>query len=135
MRPAAIQSALNMATITVTHPDEAVPGGPLSGRLSTPQVWGIVLLAPYVLVFLGLICLTVLTTAVAFVDLGPFSVVAALGIATCKMLLVALFFMHVRHSTRLTRLVVLGGLLWLGILIAYVLTDYLSRGWTGVPGN
>ena len=42
------------------------------------------------------------TTAVAFVDLGPFSVVAALAIAVCKMLLVALFFMHVRHSTKLT---------------------------------
>ena len=40
-----------------------------------------------------------LTTAVAFVDLGPFSVVVALAIAICKMLLVALFFMHVRHST------------------------------------
>src|SRR3984893_2895347 len=55
MRPAAIQSALNMATITVTHPDEAVPGGPLSGRLSTPQVWGIVLLAPYLLVVLSFV--------------------------------------------------------------------------------
>ena len=55
----------------------------------------------YVFVFLGLIVLTVVTTAVAFVDLGAFSVVAALGIACCKMLLVALFFMHLRHSTKL----------------------------------
>jgi cytochrome c oxidase subunit IV len=89
----------------------------------------------YVLVFSGLICLTVLTTAVAFVDLGPFSVVAALGIATCKMLLVALFFMHVRHSTRLTRLVLLGGLLWLGILLLLTLGDMMTRGWVGVPGR
>jgi caa(3)-type oxidase subunit IV len=37
----------------------------------------------YVLVFLGLICLTVATTAVAFVDLGAFSIVVALGIACC----------------------------------------------------
>ena len=89
----------------------------------------------YVLVFLGLITLTVATTAVAFVDLGPFSVVAALVIACCKMLLVALFFMHVRHSTRLTRLVLVGGLLWLAILLLLTLGDVMSRGWVGVPGR
>jgi len=89
----------------------------------------------YALVFAALIFLTVATTAVAFVDLGPFSVVAALAIAVCKMLLVALFFMHVRHSTRLTRLVVLGGLLWLAILLLLTMGDMLSRGWVGVPGR
>ena len=89
----------------------------------------------YGLVFAGLIVLTVVTTAVAFVDLGPFSVVAALLIAVCKMLLVALFFMHIRHSTRLTKLVVAGGLLWLAILIAFTLSDVATRGWIGVPGR
>jgi cytochrome c oxidase subunit 4 len=89
----------------------------------------------YALVFAALIFLTVATTAVAFVDLGPFSVVAALAIAVCKMLLVALFFMHVRHSTRLTRLVVLGGLLWLAILLLLTLGDIMTRGWVGVPGR
>ena len=34
--------------------------------------------------------------------------VAALSIAVVKMLLVALFFMHIRHSDKLTKLVVLG---------------------------
>ena len=89
----------------------------------------------YVLVFLGLIFLTVATTAVAFVDLGAFSIVAALAIAVCKALLVALFFMHVRHSTRLTRLVVLGGLMWLAILLLLTMGDMMSRGWVGVPGR
>jgi cytochrome c oxidase subunit IV len=89
----------------------------------------------YVLVFVALICLTVATTAVSFVDLGPFSVVVALVIACTKMLLVALFFMHVRHSTRLTRLVMLGGLLWLGILLLLTLGDVMTRGWVGVPGR
>jgi len=89
----------------------------------------------YVVVFVGLIVLTIVTTAVAFVDLGPFSVVAALGIAVCKMLLVALFFMHLRHSTRLTRLVVIGGLLWLGILLVFTLADVVTRGRLGVPGR
>ena len=89
----------------------------------------------YVLVFAALIFLTVATTAVAFVDLGPFSVVAALAIATCKMLLVALFFMHVRSSTKLTRLVLLGGLMWLAILLLLTMGDMMSRGWVGVPGR
>ncbi len=89
----------------------------------------------YALVFGALIALTGITTAVAFVDLGPFSVVVALVIAVCKMLLVALFFMHIRHSTGLTRLVVLGGLLWLLILLVLTLSDFVTRGWIGVPGR
>ena len=89
----------------------------------------------YVLVFAALIVLTIATTAVAFVDLGPFSVVVALAIAVCKMLLVALFFMHVRHSGPLTRLVLLGALLWLAIMIFFTLADVATRGWLGVPGR
>ena len=89
----------------------------------------------YVLVFLGLIFLTVATTAVAFVDLGAFSIVVALFIAVCKMLLVALFFMHIRHSTKLTKLVVVGGLLWLGILLTLTMTDFVTRGALGVAGR
>ena len=89
----------------------------------------------YIMVFLGLIVLTVLTTAVAFVDLGAFNVGVALGIATCKMLLVALFFMHVKHSSALTKLIVVGALLWLAILIAFTLADYGTRGWFGILGR
>ena len=89
----------------------------------------------YTLVLLALLVLTAATTLVAFVDLGAFSVVVALAIAVCKMLLVALFFMHVRHSTKLTKLVVLGGLLWLVILLMLTLSDFTTRGWMGVPGR
>jgi cytochrome c oxidase subunit 4 len=89
----------------------------------------------YALVFIGLITLTVFTTAVAFVDLGSFSVIAALVIAVCKAMLVALFFMHLRHSTILTRLVVISGLLWLLILLLLTLADYTTRGVLGVPGR
>ena len=37
--------------ITISASDHAVSGAPLAPRLSTPQVWGIVLIAPYLLVF------------------------------------------------------------------------------------
>src|SRR5215467_539681 len=83
----------------------------------------------YVFVFLTLLALTGVTTAVAYLDLGHFSVVVALAIAVVKMLLVALFFMHLRHSTILTRVVVIGGLLWLAILIGLSMSDFVSRGW------
>jgi len=43
--------------------------------------------------------------------------------------LVVLFFMHVRYSTRLTWAVVVGGVFWLGILLALTLSDYLTRSW------
>jgi cytochrome c oxidase subunit IV len=78
----------------------------------------------------GLLMLgTGLTVAIAFVDLGPMNVVAALVIACVKATLVVLFFMHVRYSTRLTWAVVLGSVFWLGILLALTLGDYLTRSW------
>src|ERR1035437_8331331 len=89
----------------------------------------------YTLMLQSLLVLTAATTLVAVVDLGEFSVVVALAIAVCKVLLVALFFMHVRHSTKLTKLVLLGGLLWLAILLMLTLSDFTTRGWIGVPGR
>jgi len=89
----------------------------------------------YVKILLALLVATAVTTAVARVDLGGFSIVVALGIASVKMVLVALFFMHIRYSPKLTRLVVLGGLLWLGILLLLTMTDFATRGILGVPGK
>jgi cytochrome c oxidase subunit 4 len=89
----------------------------------------------YAAVWIILLILTGVTTAVAYVDLGHFNVVAALAIAVGKMLLVALFFMNVRHSTQLTKLVVAGGLMWLAILITLTMADLVTRGWIGVPGR
>ncbi|MEP6836912.1 MAG: sugar ABC transporter permease, partial [Bradyrhizobium sp.] len=41
--------------ITLSSSDHAIPGPPLSARLSPPHVWGIVLLTPYLLVFLAFV--------------------------------------------------------------------------------
>ncbi len=89
----------------------------------------------YVKILVALLFLTGLTTAVAYVNLGALSTVVALSIACLKMLLVALFFMHVRHSTQLTKLVVVGGLLWLMILLLLTMSDFVTRGMIGVPGK
>lgn len=86
----------------------------------------------YYAVFAALIVLTAITTAVAFMDLGPWNTVVALGIAFLKATLVALFFMHVKYSPRLTQVIVAGGLFWLAILIVLTLSDFVSRGWLPV---
>jgi cytochrome c oxidase subunit 4 len=88
-------------------------------------------LLTYFLVWGALLAGTVLTYEIAKVDLGPFSPVVALGIATTKALLVALFFMHLRHANeRLLKLVVASTLFFLLILLFLTLTDYISRPWT-----
>jgi cytochrome c oxidase subunit 4 len=87
----------------------------------------------YYAVFAALIVGTALTVMVAFIDLGAMNNVLMLGIACTKALLVILFFMHVRWSTRLTWLVVASGFFWLLILFGITMTDYLTRGW--VPGT
>jgi cytochrome c oxidase subunit 4 len=87
----------------------------------------------YIAVFLALLLLTGLTTWVAFIDLGSMNTVAALAIAVTKMLLVILFFMHVKYSPGLTRLVVLAGFFWLAILVALTLSDELTRRWIPQP--
>jgi len=83
----------------------------------------------YYTIFGILMLCTYLTVQVAFFDLGPFNIVAALAIAVFKATLVVLFFMHVKYSTRLTWAVVVGSIFWLGILLVLTMGDYLTRSW------
>lgn len=87
----------------------------------------------YVTVFVILLILTGLTTAVAHLDLGRFNVIVALSIAVGKALLVALFFMHLVHTRHRTQLVAGAGILWLLILIVLSLSDVLTRNWFPQP--
>jgi cytochrome c oxidase subunit IV len=80
-------------------------------------------------VFGALMVGTALTVLVAFYDLGPLNNVLMLGIAITKALLVVLFFMHVRWSTRLTWVVAASGFFWLLILFGLTMQDYLTRSW------
>ena len=41
--------------ITISASDQAIAGAPLAARLSTAQVWGILLIVPYLLVFLAFV--------------------------------------------------------------------------------
>lgn len=83
----------------------------------------------YYLIFGALMVCAAITVAVAFMDLGPLNAVVALTIAVLKATLVVLFFMHVKYGPRLTWLVVMGSMLWFVILMAFILGDYMTRGW------
>ena len=88
----------------------------------------VVSIRTYVLVFLTLLVLTAVTTAVAFVDLGgAWNNVVALTIAVAKALLVILYFMHVRYSDKLTWVFAAAGFFWLLILIGGTMDDVLTR--------
>jgi cytochrome c oxidase subunit IV len=89
----------------------------------------------YFIIFAALLVGTAVTVQAAFVDLGPLNTVVALAIAVVKATLVVLFFMHVKYSSRLTKLVVAGGLVWLVILFGLTMEDYLSRKWIPHPGS
>ena len=83
----------------------------------------------YYIIFALLMVLTYATVQISAFDLGALNTVAALAIASLKATLVVVFFMHVKYSTRLTKLAVIGGLYWLFILLSLTLSDYLTRSW------
>jgi cytochrome c oxidase subunit 4 len=87
----------------------------------------------YYTVFIALIIGTGLTVLAAEIDLGALNNVVMIAIAGTKALLVILFFMHVRWSTRLTWVVAASGFFWLLIMFALTMQDYLTRGM--VPGT
>jgi len=103
--------------------------------MSEGQHFGHAHVAPpslYLKVFGALIVGTILTVVAAKIDMGLLNNVVMLLIAATKATLVILFFMHVRWSSTLTRIVALAGFFWL-LLLFTVLGDYISRGW--VPGT
>ena len=83
----------------------------------------------YATILLALLVLTATTTGVAFLDLGVLNPIVAIGIACIKAVLVILFFMHVRYSSRLVMLTVAAGFFTFLVLITMTLSDYMSRAW------
>ena len=75
----------------------------------------------------ALMALLALTWSIGYVNLGLFNLVVALAISISKALLVALFFMHIKGSTRLLHLAAAAGVIWLLILFSLTLTDYFTR--------
>jgi cytochrome c oxidase subunit 4 len=83
----------------------------------------------YGMIFGALLIFTALTVGASYLELGVFNAVVALGIAVIKAVLVILFFMHVRYSSRLTMMTVAAGFFTFVVLITMTMTDYVSRAW------
>lgn len=86
----------------------------------------------YFFIFGALMVLTAVTVWVANLDLGRWNAIVALSIAVLKATLVVLYFMHVRYSSKLTWVFVGAGIIWLIILFAFTLSDYLTRTWVPI---
>jgi cytochrome c oxidase subunit 4 len=93
----------------------------MTGSFVTPRT--------YLLVFAALIGLTAATVAACRFDLGVWHGPVGLGFAGVKATLIVLFFMHVWRSSRLTWVIALSGVFWLGLLLGLTMTDVLTRSW------
>jgi cytochrome c oxidase subunit 4 len=89
----------------------------------------------YVQIFIALLVLLFVTVGAAHLPLGPLAFPVAMTIAVAKAVLIVLFFMHLLHSHRQSAIVCVAGFLWLGIMLALTLSDYLSRDGLHIPGK
>jgi cytochrome c oxidase subunit 4 len=89
----------------------------------------------YYSVFAALMALLITTIGVAYIHLGELNIIVALSIAFIKAALIALYFMHIRYSSRLLWVFAGAGLFWLGIMFALAFADYLTRGLVSPPAG
>jgi cytochrome c oxidase subunit 4 len=95
------------------HHHEGLPGG--IGHVSPWQT--------LVKVLTVLLFLTIITAAVAQVDLGRLNIVGALGIACVKASVVSLWFMHLRYDKRFNFWIMIGSLAFVVWMVGYILFD------------
>jgi cytochrome c oxidase subunit 4 len=83
----------------------------------------------YVFVYIALLVGTALTVFAADWDMGVFNPIVALAIASTKMVIVILFFMHVKYQSNLIKMTCACGFFTFLVLITMTLSDYMSRAW------
>ncbi len=81
----------------------------------------------YFVVCICLLTLTIVTWQIAYVDLGRWNMIVALIISITKTALVGAFFMHLRWSSSIVRLVVFAAIFWLAIMLTLTLGDIFTR--------
>lgn len=82
----------------------------------------------YLTVGLTLFILTALTVRISMIHLGGWNAVAAIGIASIKASLVALFFMHLLYDKKIYLIVFATAIVILTIFITLTMFDTLRRG-------
>ncbi|MGB9771071.1 MAG: cytochrome C oxidase subunit IV family protein [Candidatus Kapaibacteriota bacterium] len=81
----------------------------------------------YLLVWLSLISLTVLTVTIAGIDFGRISLFIALLIAAVKSTLVINYFMHIKYDSLLFKFFLLVALVTLASIFILTATDIFFR--------
>jgi cytochrome c oxidase subunit IV len=74
-------------------------------------------------VLVSLLILTVITVAIAQVDMGRMNIVGAIGVASIKASIVALWFMHLRYDKRFNFFIMVGSLAFVVWMVGYILFD------------
>jgi len=74
-----------------------------------------------------LLALTVITVAAAGFSFGSWNVIIALGIASIKASLVALFFMHLRRDKPMSAIIFVAGAATLGVFLTICTLDSDAR--------
>jgi cytochrome c oxidase subunit IV len=91
------------------------------------QRWVHVMPVPVLLaVFAALLLLTFVTVAATWFDFGGWGLGIAMGIATLKAGLVALYFMHLRYDHPFNAIIFLTALVFLAIFVSITLLDTLE---------
>lgn len=77
--------------------------------------------------WLALLGLVAATVALAYVPMGRGNTAASLAIAAAKAALVMTVFMKLAHARPLIRIFALAVFLWLAMLLAMTMTDFLTQ--------
>jgi cytochrome c oxidase subunit 4 len=76
----------------------------------------------------SLVALTIITVYTAkYVDLGSFNLVLALFIASIKVAIVLLWFMHLKYDGWMNRVIVICAAGFLSLLIGFTAVDIFTR--------
>ncbi len=90
----------------------------------------------YILAWVVLMLLLVLTAGVSFIDLGSWNGPVAMAIAAVKTIIVILIFMHLKYEKKKTVWIfAVGAVFWLSIMMLLTMVDYVTRGVLAVPGK
>ncbi len=75
----------------------------------------------------ALMVLTAITVGISYIDLGGFNVLVAIGVATIKVSLVALFFMHLLYDKKINLFAFLIGVVFVAVFIILTMFDTMRR--------
>jgi cytochrome c oxidase subunit IV len=81
----------------------------------------------YILTWVGLMVFLALTLGSSYIPMGPWNTAINMGISCAKALLIAMFFMHLRHAGALLRIAAVVALVWLALLFGLSWSDFGTR--------